>query len=111
MTKEKWDDHVNMVRRELLNDVQALRRRRFEGHKFDYTGSGISTDLTKAELRARIRDLFVKVHRTGGKGPMAYGHDLYTLDWGALHRLEHNLQLQWQDQVAKYGLVSSSGAR
>ena len=41
----------------------SFKRRRFRGHKFDYTGSGISTELTKAEQRARVRDLFVKVHR------------------------------------------------
>ena len=104
ITKDGWDDHINMVRSELLADVQALRRRRFHGHKFDFTGSGISTELTKAEQRARVRDLFVKVHQTGGRGPMAFGEDLYKADWGALRRMEHNLQLQWEKKVAKLGL-------
>ena len=104
MTKEGWEAHVNMVRGELLSDVQALRRRRFHGHKFDYTGSGISTELTKAEQRARVRELFVKVHQTGGRGPMAFGEDLYTADWGALRRMEHNLQMQWDEKVARLGL-------
>ena len=44
MTKEVWDKHVNKIRGELLSDVQAFKRRRFRGHKFDYTGSGISTE-------------------------------------------------------------------
>lgn len=104
MTKQDWEDHLNMVRSELLSDVQALRRRRFHGHKFDYTGSGISTELTKAEQRARVRELFVKVHQTGGRGPMAFGDDLHTADWGALRRMEHNLQIQWDEKVAKLGL-------
>ena len=35
---------------------------------------------------------------------MAFGEDLHDADWGTLRRMEHNLQMQWDEKVARLGL-------